>query len=109
MSSNRKVLGMETSAAPQPAPAPVDAASIAQARRQVAAIKGFYIHLAVFVVVLAGLAGINAVSGGSWWVLWVLFGWGIGVAAHALAVFGRAPRAIGEWERKKLDQLLNER
>jgi fatty acid desaturase len=92
--------------APQPAP---DTARFAQAQRRVAAIKGFYIHLFVFAAVLVGLFAINAASGGPWWVLWVLFGWGIGVAAHALAVFGRAPQAIANWEKRKLRQLVNER
>jgi hypothetical protein len=75
----------------------------------VEAIKGFYIHLGVFVLVLAGLFTINAASGGSWWVLWVFFGWGIGIAAHALMVFGRTPRAVADWERRKLKQLMTER
>lgn len=70
--------------------------------------KGFYVHLLVFVLVLAGLFTINAASGGGWWVLWVLFGWGIGVIAHALAVFGRAPQAVAEWEKRKVDQIASE-
>jgi fatty acid desaturase len=82
---------------------------IARAKRRVAAIKGFYVHLLVFVLVLAGLFTINAASGGAWWVLWVLFGWGIGVGAHALAVFGRAPQAVAEWEERKVNQIVNER
>ena len=86
-----------------------DRMKIARAKRRVAAIKGFYVHLLVFVLVLAGLFAINAVSGGAWWVLWVLFGWGIGVGAHALAVFGRAPQAVAEWEERKVNQIVNER
>ena len=86
-----------------------EAAKVAQARRRVAAIKGFYIHLLAFALVLAALFAINLTSGGSWWVLWVVCGWGIGVAAHALAVFGRKPRAIAEWEERKVRQLVNER
>jgi hypothetical protein len=41
-------------------------------------------------------------------VLWVLFGWGIGVVAHAVAVFGRTPQAIADWEERKVRQLANE-
>ena len=85
-----------------------DDAKLARAKRRVAAIKGFYIHLSVFVLVLAGLFAINAASGGSWWVLWALFGWGIGVVAHAFAVFGRKPQAIAAWEERKVRQLANE-
>ena len=84
-------------------------ARLERAKKQVAAIKGFYIHLAVFALVLAGLLAINAAGGGSWWVQWVFLGWGIGVVAHALAVFGRAPRAVADWEEKKVKQLANQR
>ena len=85
-----------------------DDAKLARAKRRVAAIKGFYIHLFVFALVLAGLFAINAASGGSWWALWVLFGWGIGVVAHALAVVGRKPQAVAAWEERKIRQLANE-
>lgn len=85
-----------------------DNAKLARAKRRVAAIKGFYVHLLVFALVLTGLFAVNAVFGGPWWVLWVLFGWGIGVVAHALAVFGRTPQAVADWEERKVRQLANE-
>jgi hypothetical protein len=80
----------------------------AQAVRRVAAMKGFYIHLFVFAVVLLGLLLVDAADGGRWWVHWVFLGWGIGILAHALAVFGPASRAVAEWERRKLEQLMKE-
>ena len=49
---------------------------------------GFYIHLTVFIVVNAVLFIIDAMSGTGWWVPWPILGWGIGVIAHGLAVFG---------------------
>lgn len=89
-------------------PAP-DQERLAQAKRRVAALKGFYIHLFVFAMVLAGLTIINLATGGPWWVLWVLFGWGIGVIAHALTVFGRTSRLVADWEERKLRQFMDER
>jgi fatty acid desaturase len=80
-----------------------------KARRQVAAIKGFYIHLFIFVLVMLGLGAINFAVGRPWWVLWVLLGWGIGVLAHALTVFGRASKRIADWEERKIRQLMSER
>jgi uncharacterized membrane protein len=59
-------------------------------------------------MVMVGLTIINLASGGPWWVLWVLFGWGIGVLAHAITVFGRSSQAIADWEERKLRQFLNE-
>lgn len=100
---------MQTATSEPPIRTPLtDEERLARARRRLAAIKGFYVHLFVFVLVLAGLSVINAAAGGPWWVLWVLFGWGIGVIAHAVAVFGRASRMVEEWEERKLRQLMNE-
>jgi hypothetical protein len=39
----------------------------------------------------------------------VLLGWGIGILAHAIAVFGRTSQAIADWEEKKLRQFMDER
>jgi 2TM domain len=88
---------------------PPDEERLARARRQLEALKGFYIHLFVFAMVLAGLFIVNLAAGGPWWVLWVLLGWGIGILAHAFTVFGRTPQAIADWEERKLRQLMNER
>ena len=82
---------------------------VARARRRLAALKGFYVHLFIFALVLAGLTIINAAVGGPWWVLWVLLGWGIGVVAHGLAVLGQGSRAIADWEARKLREFMDER
>lgn len=79
-----------------------------RAIRRVAAIKGFYTHLAVFLIVTLGLFVVDFLAGSDWWVQWVLLGWGIGVAAHALAVFGRASRLVAEWEDRKIRQIMAE-
>ena len=80
-----------------------------EARRRVVALKGFYIHLTVFIAVNLGLAALNIATGDDWWVQWVLLGWGIGVLAHALAVFGRGSRLVANWENRKIRQLLDEK
>lgn len=85
-----------------------DAEKLARARRRVAALKGFYIHLTVFVLVMAGLAIINFLTGQPWWMLWVLFGWGIGLVAHGLAVSARTSRAIAGWEERKTQQFMRD-
>jgi hypothetical protein len=80
---------------------------IARARRQVAALKGLYVHLFVFVAVILLLAIVNAATGGPWWVLWVLLGWGIGVLAHWLFVFAGSSRLVADWERRKARELAD--
>lgn len=51
--------------------------------------KKFWIHLAIFVVVNAGLVTLNLVrSPDKYWFHWVLLGWGAGVLLNAYRVFG---------------------
>lgn len=56
------------------------------------AINGFYTHFVVFLSVIFGLALINLVSGDSFWIQWVVLGWGIGIAFHAFMIFVRRPQ-----------------
>jgi hypothetical protein len=49
---------------------------------------GFYIHLAVFLVVNVALGMMNYLNNPDRpWFLWVVAGWGIGVALHAFLVY----------------------
>ena len=58
------------------------------ARKQANARIGFTIHLLAYLIVNAALIAINlATSTRHFWFLWPLFGWGVGVAAHGLAVY----------------------
>lgn len=68
------------------------------------AINGFYTHFIVFLAVIAGLAILNLVLGDSFWIQWVVLGWGIGIAYHAFVIFVRRPR-----EEHKLRELRRER
>jgi hypothetical protein len=86
------------------------------ARQQVAAIKCFYIHLVVFIPVMALLLAINLILNQLvaplWWVELPFIGWGIFVAAHAFVVF-RRPRkrgstVISSWEDRKIRKLMDE-
>ncbi len=79
-----------------------------RARERVSEIKGFYIHLGIFVAVLVLLFGVNATTSGAWWVQWVFLGWGIGVLAHAVAIFGGTPKFISRWEERKVRQYMDE-
>jgi hypothetical protein len=67
----------------------------ALAREQVRAISGFYNHFIAFAAVIAVLVCINLATG-DFWVHWVVLGWGIGIAAHAYAVFVRNPQRAEE-------------
>ena len=77
--------------------------NLSRAKRQVENIKGFYIHLAVFVPVIALLFVINAATGPEWWAQWPFLGWGAGILGHAFAVFGGSPGIVARWEQQKID------
>jgi hypothetical protein len=48
----------------------------------------FRSHLIAYAMVNAGLFAINVLSSpGHWWFYWPMLGWGIGLAAHAAAVY----------------------
>jgi hypothetical protein len=48
----------------------------------------FRSHLIAYAMVNAGLFAINMLtSPGHWWFYWPMLGWGIGLAAHAAAVY----------------------
>jgi two-component system, LytTR family, sensor kinase len=79
-----------------------------QAREHISAIKGFYIHGLVFLLVIAGLLVLNFALGKPYWVLWVLLGWGAGVALHAALVFGGSSSFVSRWERRKMKELMEQ-
>jgi hypothetical protein len=80
-----------------------------RARARVKAIKGFYIHATIFVVVNIALFAINVLVGGVWWFYWPLLGWGIGLGAHALAVFGFGGGGPWgrDWEERKTREMID--
>ena len=63
-----------------------------KAKERVEALRGFYIHLTVYVIVNLGLFLINmTTSPETLWFIWPLMGWGIAIVLHALRVFGGTP------------------
>jgi transcriptional regulator with XRE-family HTH domain len=74
---------------------------------QVRKLKGFYIHLAQYVLVVALLAVINALTTPShWWVQWVIMGWGIGVFFHWLQISERFGLFGSKWEKEQVEKRL---
>jgi transcriptional regulator with XRE-family HTH domain len=88
--------------------APILSVKEQEAMESVRDIKSFYSHLATFVVVLIALTVMNLiVSPGYLWVIWVAFGWGIGVASHALSVFEITNFFGADWDRRQIQKRLN--
>ena len=79
-----------------------------RAKERVEELKGFYVHLGVYSVVILGLFFIDFVDGGNWWFYWPLFGWGIGLAIHAFVTFGAEGPLGRGWEERKIRKLMEE-
>jgi hypothetical protein len=56
---------------------------------------GFRVHLFVFVLSMLIQTAINVWLGPPYWVLWVLPGWGVGLAAHWWFLMGPGARRSG--------------
>jgi hypothetical protein len=79
------------------------------AKGRVEALRGFYVHLIVYVVVNLGLLAINMLaSPDHLWFYWPWMGWGIAVALHALRVFGSGRWLGADWEEKKIEELMEQ-
>ena len=78
-----------------------------QARKRVRDLRGFYVHIAVYIVVISGIALINwATYAGYWWVVWPMIGWGIGLGAHAVSVLFEGSLLGPAWEERKTRELM---
>jgi hypothetical protein len=87
---------------------PYSEAELAQARRHVAALRGFYIHATVYCGVIGLLFVINFLTGRPWWFVWPAIGWGIGLAFHAFGVYGKDTLFGREWEERKVREYLDQ-
>ncbi|MGE5267497.1 MAG: 2TM domain-containing protein [Deltaproteobacteria bacterium] len=76
-----------------------------RARKEYEAIRGFYIHVMVFVPVLLLLFVLDIVGGSGTWVHWVGLGWGLGLAFHAYAAFVMEPRKMARWEQEQIEAI----
>lgn len=76
-----------------------------------AEVRHFRQHLFSYAAVVGLLAAINILSGGfwegNWWFLWVALFWGIGLAFHALNLFGDGIGA--QWEDRMVAHVLARR
>jgi hypothetical protein len=80
-----------------------------RALARVEKIRAFYSHAAIYAVVNVGLAVFNLVtSPGYLWFFWPLLGWGIGLLAHGLGVFGTDRWLGDEWRERKVREILEE-
>lgn len=75
-----------------------------KATKRVKELKGFYGNLTSYCLIMPFLIVVNIwTSPHYYWFWWALLGWGIGLASHAVQVFG-----IGkDWEEKQIQKILD--
>ena len=82
----------------------------ARIRAHVRRLRDFYIHVAIYVVVIGGFAILNwIVSPTFWWVAFPAVGWGIGLGAHGVSVLFEESLFGAGWEERKTRDLLRRR
>ena len=96
---------------PTPNSSPTNKPSASQQEQlallEVRKLKGFYLHLAQYVVVIAALCAINLLTTPHrLWFYWAALGWGIGILAHAATIFGWLPFLGVDWEKRQVEKRL---
>lgn len=80
-----------------------------RAKERVAALRGFYVHLLVYILINLLLFLINIiVTPATFWFIWPLLGWGIAIALHAFFVFGQRRILGADWEEKKIQEFMEQ-
>lgn len=78
-----------------------------EAFAQVRNLRGFYLHLIRYVLVILGLLAINLTATPQrMWVYWVMAGWGLGLLIHAVRVFKPHTFLGPQWERRQVEKRL---
>lgn len=78
-----------------------------EARERVEQIKGFYANLGAYSAVNLGLFTIDLATDGGPWFYWPLLGWGLGLFAHWVNVFG-VDGIFKTWEERKIRELMEQ-
>jgi hypothetical protein len=82
-------------------------------KKRVRAVSGFYKHLTAYVLINASLILLKYVrpeTGEAFWsfnTFSTAFFWGIGLAFHALGVFGHHVLFGKDWEERKIRELMD--
>jgi hypothetical protein len=85
-----------------------------RARKKVESIKGFYGHFASYIIVNAfilSLIWFNLDEGDTFWTFGHFstpFFWGIGLAFHAMGVFGKDLILGRKWEERKIQEYMSD-
>ena len=77
------------------------------ARKRVRELKNVYVHLVIYLTVNLFMFVADVLTGDGWWFYWLLFAWGIGIAAHGLSVFVETEWFGQRWEERKIREMMD--
>jgi len=78
-----------------------------RAKEKVEKLKGFYIHLTIYIIFIPVFIYLNFISTPFPWAIFPIIGWGLGVSGHALEAFDYNPLLGRDWEERKIRELMN--
>jgi len=78
----------------------------AMAKEHVEELKGFYINLGLYCLIIPGLILLNMYTTRFPWAIFPALGWGLGVLFHGSEVFGWNPFLGKDWEERKIRELM---
>jgi len=77
-----------------------------RAQAKVTEIKEFYSHLVTYLIFVCFFLVLNFYTGGFFWAIFPIAGWGIGILSHASNTFGWNPFFSKDWEQRKIDEYI---
>ncbi|NVJ64963.1 MAG: helix-turn-helix domain-containing protein [Gammaproteobacteria bacterium] len=79
----------------------------AKAIEEVKEIKGFYLHLGVFIFLVPFLIGINLLTSPQYhWFWWPILGLSFGLVAHGVSLFVNSSAFGANWEKRQIEKRL---
>jgi hypothetical protein len=77
-----------------------------RARARVQELRAFYGVMCLYVLVNAILFVVDMLTPGGTWFYWPVLGWGIGMAAWGITLFGVWSRFGRDWEERKIREYM---
>ena len=78
------------------------------AKERVEKIKGFYVHLGIYLIMVPVFIWLNTKSTSFPWAIFPIFGWGMGVFGHATEAFDWHPILNKKWEERKMREFMDD-
>ena len=79
-----------------------------RAQARVSELREFYNHFGIYLIFVFVFIAINLFTGGFFWAIFPIAGWGLGILGHASSTFRWNPIFSKDWEKRKINELLED-